>query len=218
MADRPHVSFRSLMLGTGPRFARDAVGPVLAFYVAWKLAGLGAGIVVGTSLALAAFSWERRRSRSGLGAAIGLGIALTQALVGALSGSAIGYFAPGVVANAVYGLVFVGSVAIGRPLAGVFASESYPFPPEVKASRTFRRTFSIISLAWGALLLARSAFRLLVLSWGNVDVFVLINVVTGVPITLALMTWSLWYGVESFKRSSEWGAPLAGADQPRRSA
>ena len=39
------VSFGALLLGSGPRFARDALGPVLAFYVAWKLAGLLAGVV-----------------------------------------------------------------------------------------------------------------------------------------------------------------------------
>jgi hypothetical protein len=206
---RPEVSFRSLILGTGPRFARDAAGPVLAFYLAWKLAGLGAGIAAGTALALAAFFWERRRSRSGLGAAIGLGIALTQALSGTLSGSATGYLAPAVVANAVYGLVFIGSVVIGRPLAGVFARESYPFPPAVQASGTFRRTFSTISLAWGAFLLMRSVIRLVVLAGSPVGVFVAVNVATGVPLTLALMSWSLWYGLTSFRRSDEWGAALA---------
>ncbi|MBI1733561.1 MAG: hypothetical protein HYR51_00160 [Candidatus Rokubacteria bacterium] len=40
----------SLLRGSGPRFARDAGGPVLAFYVGWKLAGLGAGIAAGTAI------------------------------------------------------------------------------------------------------------------------------------------------------------------------
>jgi len=60
--------------------------------------------------------------------------------------------------------LFVVSVLIGRPLAGVFARETYPFPPAVKASATFRRIFSHVSLAWGVYLLLRSAVRLLALS------------------------------------------------------
>jgi hypothetical protein len=42
------MSLGALLLGSGPRFARDALGPVLAFYAVWKFWGLLAGIVAGT--------------------------------------------------------------------------------------------------------------------------------------------------------------------------
>jgi intracellular septation protein A len=201
MGSRPRVSFAAILLGSGPRFARDAAGPVVAFYIAWKLVGLGAGIAVGTTVAVVAFVWERRRARSGVGAVIGLSIALVQALVGAVSSSTVGYFMPAVLANGIWGLIFLGSVVVGRPLAGVFARETYSFPPDVQASSMFRRTFSTISLAWAALLIARTVLRLVVLWWGSVDLFVATNIATGVPLTIALMTWSVWYGVRSFTRS-----------------
>ena len=203
------ISLHTLLRGSGPRFARDTAGPVVCFYVGWKLAGLGAGVAAGTGFAVAAFVWERRHGRSGLAASLGLGIALVQAIVGVASGSAIGYLAPGVVANGLYGLAFIVSVVIGRPLAGVFAGETYPFPPEVKASRTFRRTFAIVSLVWGLAFLIRCAFRLVVLSWQNVDLFVVINLLTGFPLNVALMVWSMWYGLRSFRRSTEWGGAVA---------
>src|SRR5262249_56195815 len=116
-----------MLLGTGPRFARDAGGPTLTFYAGWKLVGLTAGIGAATALALVTFVWERRRERSGLGAAIGLTLALTQAAAGLVTGSAVAYFAPGIVASTLYGLAFIVSVVLGRPLAGVFAQETYPF-------------------------------------------------------------------------------------------
>jgi hypothetical protein len=202
------VSVARLLLGSGPRFARDALGPMLLFYAGWKLFGLTTGIAAATAVALAIFAWERRRARTGLGAAIGLVLALTQAAAGLATGSAIAYFAPGIVANAVYGLVFIGSVALGRPLAGVFAQETYSFPPAVKASVTFRRVFSRVSLAWGAYLLLRSGVRLLVLTRHDVDLIVAVNILTGVPFTAALTAWSIWYGVRGFRRSSEWGSAL----------
>jgi hypothetical protein len=186
--------------GSGPRVVRDALGPVLAFYAGWKLVGLGAGITAATALALAAFAWERRHARSGLGATIGLALALLQAVTGLASGSAVGYFAPAVVVNALYGTAFFVSVAIGRPLAGIFAQETYPFPLELRASPLFRRVFSRISLAWGAYLVVRSAVRLATLLGASLEVFVLVNVVSGVPVSAALMAWSLWYGLRSFKR------------------
>src|SRR5215467_6356247 len=60
------VSPWSLMLGTGPRFARDAFGPVLVFYLGWKLVDLRTGVLAATALAVVAYVWERRRARSGV--------------------------------------------------------------------------------------------------------------------------------------------------------
>ncbi len=45
---RRRVSVRAMLLGTGPRFARDAFGPVVVFYVGWKIVGLSTGIVAAT--------------------------------------------------------------------------------------------------------------------------------------------------------------------------
>ena len=55
-----NVSVGALLLGSGPRFARDALGPVLVFYLGWKLLGLTAGIIGATVVALIAYGWERR--------------------------------------------------------------------------------------------------------------------------------------------------------------
>src|SRR5437660_11593608 len=139
---RPRVSAWALMLGSGPRFARDAFGPVLVFYVGWKLIGFRAAILAATALAIAAYLLERRQARSGITAGIGLGIALVQATAGLASGSTTAYFAPPIIINGAYGLAFLVSVAIRRPLAGVFGQETYPFPPPGRASPTFRRLCS----------------------------------------------------------------------------
>src|SRR2546425_600668 len=204
----PGASVVRWLLGGGPRFARDALGPVLVFYAGFKLLGLTAAIVGATTLAAAILVWERRHARAGLGAALGFTIALTQAAAGLATGSAIAYFVPGIVANSLYGIAFIVSVVIGRPLAGVFAEETYPFPPAMKASATFRRVFSRVSLAWGGYLLLRSALRLVTLSWRDVDLIVAVNILTGVPFTAALTTWSIWYGVRGFRRSDEWRSAL----------
>jgi hypothetical protein len=44
----------------------------------------------------------------------------------------------------------------------------------------------------------------------SVDAFVIVNVVTGFPITVGLMSWSVWYITRFFRRSEEWGPALAG--------
>ena len=204
----PAVSTRDILLGSGPRFARDAMGPMLAFYAGWKLGGLVLGIVLSTVLAVAASVWERRHERTGLMARIGLGMALVQAVVGLAAQSEVVYLAQPVIISACYGLAFIVSAAIGRPLTGAMAGEMYPFPDEVRASATFRRVFGMEAIVWGVYLLGRSALRLVMLT-GSVEAFLVVNAITGIPFTAGLMGWSVWYGVRGFRRSEEWGPVIA---------
>ena len=199
-AGRLPVSLRAILRANGPRLARDAVGPVVVFYVGWKTIGLVTGIVAATLVTTAAFIWERRQARSGLGASIGFFIALVQAITGLLSGSARWYFAPAVAANALGGLVFLGSVLAGRPLAAVFATESYPFPPEVKGSRTFRRIFGRISVVWGAYLLGRGGVRAAMLLFTSIEAFLVVSIATGLPVSAGITAWSFWYAVRMFRQ------------------
>jgi intracellular septation protein A len=192
-------SFGALLLGSGPRFLRDAFGPTVVFYAGWKLSGLVAGVAAASLWTAAVYVWERKHERPGIATRIGLGIALVQAVAALASGSPMGYFAPPIIANAAYGAAFLISVAIGHPLAGVFAMESYPFPSDVRASPTFRRTFAHISIVWGAYLLARSALRIVILLRFSVDVYVAVNVLTAAPLTVLLMSWSFWYGLRSLR-------------------
>src|SRR5262245_51846099 len=178
----------------------------------WKLSGLVAGIAVASAVALLAFGWERRRGASGVLPALGLGIAGIQAVVGLASGSAVAYFAPAIIANGIYGLVFMTSVVISKPLAGVLAREAFPFPPRVSESALFRRIFSRVSLAWGTFLLLRGGVRLFALTAGGIDIFVLVSMLTGLPVTALLMSWSLWYPMRAFRRHPELFSTPDGAE------
>jgi intracellular septation protein A len=205
------VSARSILIGSGPRFARDAFGPVLVFYVGYKLSGLVVGIAASTVLALGAWLYERRCNRPGLLARLTLLVIVVQALIGLIASDARAYFAPAVLTTLAWGVAFVGSVIIRRPLAGLFAGEMYPFPPEVRASATFTRVFSVVSLGWGGLLLLRSVVRLATLTMSSIDSFVVVSAATGIPLTAAMMTWSVWYATRAFRRSEEWGWALTGS-------
>lgn len=209
----PPVRARELLLGNGPRFARDAFGPPLAFYVGWKLSGLVVGIVASTVMSLLAFRAERRAERPGFMVRLSLAVVIIQAVIGLIADSERVYLAQPVLVTGVYGLAFIVSVAIGKPLAGAFASDFYPFPDEVKSSITFRQAFARISLAWGVYLLIRSAMRLATLSESSVEAFLVVNFVTGVPLTGLLMSWSVWYGIRFFRQSEEWGPAIRALEE-----
>lgn len=130
--------------------------------------------------------------------------------MGAISDEAEGFLAPPVIINGVYGLAFIASVGLGRPLAGVFATEMYPFPPEVRQSPTFRLAFGRVSLVWGTYLIVRSVARFWVLTHVDVGAFVAFNLLTGFPLMSGLMSWSVWYGLRAFRRSDEWGWAFGG--------
>jgi len=127
-------SVLELVLRQGPRFVRDACGPVFVFYAGWKIVGFHAGIAAATALAVVAYLWERRQARSGLSPAIGLGIALVQAVAGLMSARTLWYFAPSLIVNAACGVAFVVSVAVGQPLAAAFAAKSQPLVEALKAN------------------------------------------------------------------------------------
>jgi intracellular septation protein A len=160
-------------------------------------------------VALIAYRIERRNERPGIVVRISLVLVAVQAAVGLITGSAEAYVALPVLVNAGYGLAFLGSVLLGRPLAGVFAEEMIELPDEVKQSRTHRLVFSRISLVWGTYMVARAALRLVILAAFGVDVFVAVSFATGFPITMTLMSWSIWYGIRGFRRSEEWGPAIA---------
>ena len=134
---------------------------------------------------------------------LSLAFVLVQAGVGLAAHSATVYLAQPVLANAVFGLVYLASVYVGRPLMGAIAMAWYPFPEEVRRSRTFKRTFGVESVVWGLYLLARSGIRLAVLLQGSLGAFLVVNLVTGLPVTFALVAWSVWYAIRAFERTDE---------------
>jgi intracellular septation protein A len=202
------IDTRTILRAGGPRFVANAGFPVLFFYAGWKLSGLLLGVILATTVGVGAYLYERHKERPGMVARLALGFVLVQGTIGLAFGSAKVYLAQPVVLNLLLGLVFLVTTLRGRPFAGLFAEELYPFPPEVKESETFRRAFGRVSVVWAVYFLLRSAVRLYMLK-GSVDAFVVVNVVTGFPIIAALMSWSVWFITRFFRRSEEYGWALA---------
>ena len=57
---------RAVVRRAGPRFVRDAFGPLACFFVGWKLIDLTAGILIAAAFGLAIFVHERRAKRPGV--------------------------------------------------------------------------------------------------------------------------------------------------------
>jgi intracellular septation protein A len=197
----PVPSFKSILRSGAPRFAREAFGPVAAFYLGWKFGNLATGIVLATAFAVALELYEHRRGRRGTLALISAGFVVIQGVVGLIADSAVVYLAQPVIVSAIWGIACFVSVALGRPLMGAFADAWYAFPPEIRATQAYRRIFGVESIVWGVYFVLRSGVRMLVLATGSIGLFVVVQAATGVPFMVVLILWSVSYAVRGFERA-----------------
>jgi hypothetical protein len=191
----PEPTFRGILWTGLPGFLREGFLPVGAFYLGLQLGGLAAGIVASTVLSVVVYLFERRAGRDALLVRLSLGFVLVQAVVGLVSHSTTVYLAQPVLLTAAWGLAFVASVPLGRPLAGALACAWYPFPRWYRETGPFKRVFGVESLVWGAYFFARSGIRLAALLHGSLESFLLVVFLTGTPAMLALMLWSIRYAM-----------------------
>jgi Protein of unknown function (DUF3159) len=199
LSELPDPSWRYLMRHGLPTFAIEGFAPVLLFYSMWKLTALAPAIVVATALSVAIVWWQARRGRSAGLAVVAAIFLIIQATVGLAAHSATVYLAQPVVLSACWGVAYLASVAVGRPLIGIFANVWYPFPPEFRASVPYRHEFGLQSVVWGVYCLGRAGLRLAVLLSAGVGGFVLVSLLTGIPLLVALVVWGLWHARRSFR-------------------
>jgi hypothetical protein len=188
-------SFRAVLFTGLPGFLREGFIPLGAFYAGLKLSGLTAGIVAATGASVLIYAYERRAGRDALLVRLSLAFVLVQSAIGLVAHSATVYLAQPVLANAAWGLAFLVSAAIGRPLMGAFACAWYPFPRWFRETDEFKRVYGIESVVWGLYFLVRSGLRLWALLQGGVDSFLLVVLVTGPPAMFLLIVWSIHYAI-----------------------
>lgn len=180
-----------------PGLLREGMLPLGGFYIGLELGGLAVGIAASTAVSVLVYLHERRAGREGLLVRISLGFVAVQGAVGLLAHSTTVYLAQPVLIAATWGLAFLVSIPLGRPLAGALAHAWYPFPAGFRETPEFKRVFGLVSLVWGAYFLGRSALRLWVLLDGSLGSFFAINVVTGTPVMLVILAWSIRYSVRA---------------------
>jgi intracellular septation protein A len=191
--DDPKAATRSLLKTVGPRLLRDILGPTLTFYVAWKLTGnIIIGIALGTAFSLACYGYERLHGRPGMIARVVLAFVVVQAVVGLVTDSATAYLIQPAILGAINGAVWLGSVAIHRPLAGIFAREVFPVDDETRSSPEFRAVFRYVSLVFGLFFVVFAAVQAVVLVIVGVGAYVVLRVLE-VAFTLVLIVYCLHY-------------------------
>src|SRR5919197_1953723 len=161
------------------------------------------GVLIAASVtaSLLIYVYERRAGRHALLVRLSLAFVALQAVVGLVSQSAVVYLAQPVVANAIWGIAFLASAAIRRPLAGSLACAWYPFPAWFRQTDQFKHVYGVESVVWGVYMLTRSGLRLAVLLQGSLESFLLVVLLTGTPMMLLLVAWSIRYAIRGLTQT-----------------
>lgn len=196
-------TFRGVLLTGLPGFSREGFLPLGAFYLGLKMSGLGAGIAAAAIASGLVYLYERRAGRDALLVRLSLAFVAVQSVVGLAAHSSTVYLAQPVLANAVWGIAFLVSAGVRRPLAGTFACAWYPFSDWFRQTNRFKRVYGVESIVWGVYLLARSGLRLAALLEGSVENFLVVVLLTGPPMMLLLIAWSIRYAIQGLTQASE---------------
>jgi hypothetical protein len=195
-----------------PRLVRDGFGPLATFFIGWKLLGLTAGIALAVVFGVSIFVHERRQGRPAALVRVALALVCLRAVVGVSSGSASVYLAQEIGIDLLLGLGILALLAAGRPISSWIAADVFPFTTEMRDSDTFRQVMRSITTVWGTYFLVRAGVRLTALLTLSTNRYVLVIALSDAPFLIALLAWSVYYTVNSFRRSEQWGALLADAE------
>jgi uncharacterized membrane protein len=184
-----------------PRLIEATVVPTTLFYLSFMIFGVVAAYAV--ALAWSYLSVGRRMVAHRpvptilLLASIGLTVRTIFAL---LSGSTFVYFLQPVFGKVLLSAVFVGSIAIGRPLIASFAQDFCAMPPEIASRPGVVRLYRQLTYLWAGLNLAMAVLTLIFLLTLPMGTFVAIRSFMGWAITSAGVALTVSASVQAARR------------------
>jgi intracellular septation protein A len=162
--------------------------PMALFYLGWYTEGRSAAfaLALGWALTLVAYRSVRRQRIPALLiiTTVLLVLRTTLALMG---GSNRVYFMQPIVTTSIIGVLFLVSVAAGRPLITKLAADVFPLPIEVAEHADVREHFRKLSYLWAGIYFVNAAVTLLLLLNLPVSAFVATHSFVGLAI--------IWAGV-----------------------
>jgi hypothetical protein len=167
--------------------------PLIGFYIGQKTGGVVWAVAIGCALTLAVFPFELKVTGSMRWSWVGLVGVAVSAILALVTHDPKLFFLRAVIGDAVWGLAMLGSLVIGRPLIAVFASWVVNIPQTYKDTPAYKRSFWLITFVWGVVNVARAAGRGYYVAAGTLDQVLVMQLLTGWPVFVALVGFSVWY-------------------------
>jgi len=176
----------------GPRGLFDSGLPALVFVLVNSVAGLRPAIWAAllSGLSVVAIRVVRRETvQQALSGFFGLALA---AFVAARTGSASGFFLPGIFINLAYLTVFAGSVLVGRPLVGVIWAALDGSGTTWRANPRLKRVYAVATLGWAAIFAVRATVQGLLYLADRPGWLAVAKLAGGYPVTIAAVALTIW--------------------------
>jgi hypothetical protein len=175
---------RAVIRRSGPHVIEASVIPAVLFYGFLVGLGLHAAYLGVLAWSFGAFAVRVARGRSvpPLLVLTMIGISV-RTMVAIVSGSSFVYFVQPVLSTVAMSLVFLGSVAIGRPLIASLAHEFWPLTSDDISSPAVTRLFRNLTVLWAGVNLATAVTTMILLLALPLAAFVAVKQVTGLAIT-----------------------------------
>jgi uncharacterized membrane protein len=182
----------------GRQLLENTVAPLVVFYVA--LVTLGHTWAFASALGLCYLTLAVRViRRKPIPAMLLVGVVLmtARAVIALATGSIFLYFLQPSLGNFAIGALFLGTVAIGRPLVARLAGEFCGFPAEMVGHHRLRSFFRQVSLIWAAVFCVNGAVAIWMLVSVPIGQYLVISTSSSTGVILLGIGVSLWL----FRRS-----------------
>jgi hypothetical protein len=164
--------------------------PVAVFWIVRQIAATQIAIGMGFATSLIVFRYTRRQGVIGYLAVGGIVVVGGAALVGLVLDSDKAFLANDPVNDFIGFVLFMGSVAIRRPLVGLLTCEIFPKLTELVDPK--HRVFYVLTVLWAVQNLGTGIIRIFLLDELSVDGYILWSRVVTWPIALALFALSAY--------------------------
>jgi hypothetical protein len=171
----------------------DVTVPPIAFVGLSGWLGLRAAAAGSLGLAMLLIMvrlWRGQRLLYALGGLTGVMLGVGAAL---WSGTAAGFFLPGVIVNVVMGIVCIVTILARRPLIALTSAAIYRWPLGWYWQTSTRPAYSEITWVWAAFYLARAALQGALVAQGAVGWLVVARVLFGWPAFAGLLVGTYAY-------------------------
>ena len=193
--------------------------------------GLPAVVFVLVNSVVQAFSSREAALNAAIASAVGVGVlvillrlvrkeTLQQAISGFFglaiavffarrSGEARGFFLPGIFINVAYGLVFLGSALIGRPLVGAIYSAIDGLDKRWREEPRLRRIFAVATFGWSLVFASRAVVQGVLYVMDRPGLLAAARLLMGWPLTIGAVALTVAYVKRARAKTSDAGAAAA---------
>jgi len=166
--------------------------PMALFYLGWYTEGRSAAFALALGWALTLLGYRSvRRQRIPAMLILTTVLLVLRTAIAVMSGSTRLYFMQPVATTCIIGLLFLISVAAGRPLITKLAADVFPLPTEVAEHEEVREHFRKLSFLWAAIYFVNAAVTLLLLLNLPVSAFVATHSFVGMGIVWAGIAFTI---------------------------